>query len=165
MKIINVGKIGSSYGVQGWIKIVSYTEYGVSILDYKPWYISKDQQNWHPIDVEESRLHNKRVIVKFKHINSPEEAASLTGHFIGIKRSQLPVLKKDEFYWSDLEGLTVINKDGQVYGTVIYLIETGSNDVLVVKGEKEHAIPYLPGSVILSVDLEKKEIHVDWEIL
>ena len=164
--MIKVGKIGSTYGVHGWIKVRSYTEFGDGILQYQPWYISlNDQDNWRPIEVEESRMHGDRVIVKFKGINSPEEAALLTGHFIGINRSQLPSLKKNEFYWSDLEGLTVVNKLGEVLGTVIYLIETGSNDVLVVKGKTEHAIPYLPGEVVLNVDLEKKEILVDWEIL
>ena len=162
---IKVGKVGSTYGVHGWIKILSYTEYGEGILDYHPWYISSDGENWRTIDVEDGRLHGKRVIVKFKGINNPEEAALLTGQLIGITRAQLPELKKDEFYWSDLEGLTVINKQGETLGTVIYLMETGSNDVLVVKGQKEHAIPYLPGKVILKVDLEKKEILVDWEAL
>jgi 16S rRNA processing protein RimM len=165
MKIIKVGKIGSTYGVRGWMKIRSYTEYGDSILDYTPWYLSKDENEWREVQIEEGRMHNDRVIVKFKGIDNPEEAALLTGHFIGITRAQLPELEKNEFYWSDLEGLTVINQHGDVLGKVIYLIETGSNDVLVVKGEREHAIPYLPGDVVLSVDLEKKEIHVDWEIL
>jgi 16S rRNA processing protein RimM len=165
MKIIKVGKIGSTYGVRGWIKVLSYTEYGDNILDYKPWYLSKDKENWKPVEIEDGRMHGDRVIVKFKGIDTPEKAALLTGNVVGITRSQLPTLKENEFYWSDLEGLTVINKNGDILGNVIYLIETGSNDVLVVKGEKEHAIPYLFGDVVLSVDLEKKEIHVDWELL
>jgi 16S rRNA processing protein RimM len=165
MNIIKVGKVGSTYGVRGWIKIQSYTEYGEGILEYKPWYLSKDNENWRPIEVEDGRMHSGRLIVKFTGIENPEEAALLTGSVIGVMRSQLPELGKNEYYWSDLVGLTVINKHGDVLGTVSYLIETGSNDVLVVKGQKEHAIPYLLGDVILKVDLEKKEIHVDWEIL
>lgn len=165
MNIIKVGKIGSTYGVRGWLKVRSYTEYGEGILDYKPWYLSKDNENWQPIEIEDGRPHGDRLVVKFSGFDTPEAAALLTGNDIGITRSQLPELKENEFYWSDLVGLTVINKDGEVLGTVIYLIATGSNDVLVVKGEKEHAIPYLPGDVVLKVDLDKKEIHVDWEIL
>ena len=71
--------------------------------------------------------------------------------------------RKDEFYWSDLVGLTVINAKGEKLGKVAYLIETGSNDVISCKRHKEHAIPYLPGRVILNVDLDKQEILVDWE--
>lgn len=161
---ITVGKIGSTYGVHGWLKIHSYTEFGASILDYSPWYLSQDQE-WQAVTLEGGRLHSNVVLAKFTGINSPEEARLLTGKMIAITRSQLPALKKDEYYWSDLEGLTVINKNGDILGKVSYLIATGSNDVLVIKGNKEQAIPYLPGSVILSVDLEKKEIHVDWELI
>ncbi len=86
---------------------------------------------------------------------------------MAILRSQLPTLKEDEYYWSDLIGLTVINKEGVELGIVNYLIETGSNDVLVIKSSdgKEHAIPYLPKRVILNIDLEKRLIEVDWELI
>jgi 16S rRNA processing protein RimM len=166
---ITLGKFGSTYGVHGWLKIHTYTEFDASILDYKPWYISKtvtvvnSSTEWEKIEVEAAQTHGKGIIVKLPNINSPEDARLLTGKLIAIHRDQLPKLKKDEYYWSDLEGLTVINKNGEVLGKVIYLMETGSNDVLVVKNDKEHAIPYLPGDVIICVDLAKQEIHVDWD--
>lgn len=160
---IKIGKLGSSYGIRGWIKVQSYTEFGINILDYQPWFLSRDGEKWQTIQVEAGRLHGNRVIVKFAGINTPEEVSTLTGNLIWIERHQLPETSKDEYYWSDLEGLTVINKDGSILGQVSYLIATGSNDVLVVKGDKEHAIPFLQGDVILSVDLQKKEIQVDWE--
>lgn len=162
---ITVGRMGSSYGVKGWLKIVTYTEYGANILNYSPWYLSRDEKQWQKVQIEESRAHGNGIIVKIKGIESPEQARLLTGQIIAITRDQLPELQKNEYYWSDLIGLTVINKDGTVYGTVSYLIETGSNDVLVVKAEKEHAIPFLFGTVITAVDLVKKEIHVDWELI
>lgn len=162
---ITVGKIGSSYGVQGWLKISTYTEYGLSILNYSPWYLSKNGTDWQPMELESGRQHGNGVIVKLKNIHSPEQARLLTGNLIAVKRSQLPALQAGEYYWSDLIGLTVINKAGHHLGKVIYLMETGSNDVLVVKGEKEHAIPFLRGSVILDINLAAGEIHVDWEIL
>jgi 16S rRNA processing protein RimM len=165
MAYITVGKIGSPYGVKGWLNIRTYTEFGASILEYHPWYSSSENHDWKVIDVESSRIHGNGVIAKIADINTPEEARLLTGKMIAITRSQLPLLKKNEFYWSDLEGLTVINKNGDVLGKVIYLIATGSNDVLVVKGDKEHAIPYLLGNVVLSVDLDKQEIHVDWDMI
>lgn len=161
---ITVGKIGSTYGVHGWLKVHSYTEFGPRILDYMPWSISNENNQWENIEVEDGRVHGNIVIAKIAGIDSPEKARLLTGKLIAIARSQLPKLEKDEFYWSDLKGLTVINKNGDVLGKVIYLIETGANDVLVVKGTKEHAIPYLP-NVILKVDLKKQEIHVDWEVI
>ena len=161
---IKIGKVGSPYGIRGWLKIHSYTEFGASILDYMPWYVEQGEDQWRELIVEEGRMHSGQVIAKIAGYDTPEEARLLTGKTITILRSQLPKLNKNEYYWSDLEGLTVINKNGVVLGKVIYLIETGSNDVLVVKGDKEHAIPYLPGTVVLDVNLEKQEIHVDWEL-
>lgn len=162
---IPVGKFGTAYGIRGWLKIHSYTEFGANILEYTPWYIEDTQTTWKMVKVEDAREHGKGIIVKLPDIDTPEAARLLTGKLIAIHRSQLPVLKEDEYYWSDLIGLTVINKDGSTMGKVIYIMETGSNDVLVVKGEHEQAIPFLLDSVIKKVDLEKKEIHVDWELL
>lgn len=117
------------------------------------------------MQIEDARAHGNTIIVKLADLNTPEAARLLTGIEIAIKRTQLPTLEKNEYYWSDLIGLTVINKNGEVLGKVIYLIATGSNDVLIVKGENEHAIPYFFGEVVLSVDLAKQEIQVDWELL
>jgi 16S rRNA processing protein RimM len=163
---IRIGKIGSTYGVHGWLKVYAYTEIGTDIINYMPWYLSYNQpQEWRCLPIEKTELQVKHILVKFSGINTPEEARLLTGKHIAIPRSQLPALNANEYYWADLIGLTVINKTGEIYGKVTYLIETGSNDVLIVKGEKEHAIPYLWGDVILSIDLDKKEIHVDWELI
>lgn len=157
-----VGKIGSTYGVQGWVKIQSYTELTADILTYTPWYL-EDKNDWKRIKLEAGKEHGKGIIVKLPGYDNPEKARLLTGKRIAVLRSELPVLEKNEYYWSDLEGLTVINQSGLVLGKVIYLIETGSNDVLIVKGDNEHAIPYLPDDVVKSIDLEKKTMHVDWE--
>lgn len=164
---VTVGKIGKSYGIKGWLKIHAYTEFGASIFDYKPWYLSDNSDNWSSIAVEEGRLHGASIIVKLAGINSPEEARLLTGKRIGVHREQLPQLPKNQYYWSDLEGLTVVNPEGTALGIVSYLMATGSNDVLIIVDEhkKEHAIPYLPKKVILEVDLKKRTIVVDWELL
>lgn len=158
---IIVGKIGSSYGVHGWLKIISYTQFEPSILDYQPWYIDGSDTI---LNVVDSEVQANNLLVKLDGVDSPEAARLYAGKNIAALRTSLPELQKNEFYWSDLQGMTVINKDGTVFGTVNYLIETGSNDVLVVKGDKEIAIPYLP-EVVLHVDLEKREIQVDWEPL
>jgi 16S rRNA processing protein RimM len=162
---ITIGKIGTTYGIHGWLKVRTYTDYGGNVLSYKPWYFSTGNDQWEQVDIEDGRMHGNTVIIKLAGINNPEEARLFTGKLIGITRQQLPKLKSEEYYWSDLVGMTVINKNGEIYGKVAYLIETGSNDVLVVKNDKDHAIPFLPGTVILNVDLEKQEIQVDWELI
>ena len=160
---ILIGKIGSPYGVRGWIKVITYTEFGANILSYQPWYLSPNHNEQVEVILEDSRIQNDTVLIKIKDLETPEEVGRFSGRDIFIKRDQLPSLKKNEYYWSDLVGLTVINKEGKDLGKVIYLMSTGSNDVLVVKAEKEHGIPYIWGSVVLNVDLNKKEILVDWE--
>jgi 16S rRNA processing protein RimM len=159
-----VGKLGSTHGILGWLKLYSFTEPAINILAYTPWYI-EDVKEWKLINLEASREHAEGLIVKLTGYNNPEKARLLTNKKVAILRSQLPLLKKGDFYWSDLENLTVINTDGMVLGKVIYLLETGSNDVLVIKGnDKEHAIPYLP-DVIMDVDLANQIIHVHWELI
>lgn len=160
---IVIGKIGTPYGVRGWLKVITYTEFGSNILSYKPWYLTPNHNEPVEVMLEDSRLQGDTILVKLKNLDTPEEAGRYSGQDIFIKRDQLPTLKKNEFYWSDLVGLSVINKEGQDLGKVIYLMATGSNDVLVVKGEKEHGVPYIWGSIILDVDLDKKQILVDWE--
>lgn len=159
-----VGKVGATYGIKGWLKIVSFTEPMTNILEYKPWYL-QEGQTWKAVKISGGREHGKGIVIHIAGYDTPESARLLTGKTIGIQRTQLPALKKQEYYWSDLEGLTVINQRGETLGKVIYLIATGSNDVIVIKGEKEHAIPYLPGDTITKVDLSKQEIHVDWDLI
>jgi 16S rRNA processing protein RimM len=160
---IVIGKVGSTYGVQGWMKIVSFTDAVTDIMNYNPWYL-EENKTWKQMKIDGTpRMHGKGIVAKFAGFDSPETARVLTGKKIAIQRTQLAKLNQNEYYWSDLEGLTVINQDGKVFGKIIYIMETGSNDVLVVKGDKEHAIPYLLGDVVTSVDLVNKVMHVVWE--
>lgn len=166
---IPIGKIGAPYGIKGWLKIQTYTEFSLNILDYQPWYIAQGN-DWEMLNDVKGRLHGQTVIVKFPHIDTPEKARLLTGKIIAVPRDHFPALSKDEYYWTDLEGLSVINKNGEVLGKVIYLMESGAHDVLVIREQekpstkcKEIAIPYLPGKVILKVDLLAQEIHINWE--
>lgn len=167
---VNIGRIGRTYGVQGWLKIDSYTENFVDVLNYSPWYLTSSTISPQPNDsmqvvIEAGRAHGKGVVAKIPGYDSPEHARQLIGKLIYIKKTQLPPLSPNEYYWSDLIGLKVINKQGDLLGKVKYLIETGSNDVLVVQGDKEIAIPYLTGTVILAIDLDAQEMIVDWELL
>ncbi len=164
-EFVIVGKLGSTYGIQGWLKVFSYTAEIKDILQYHSWYL-ESEQGWQAIDVTAGREHGKVIVVKLTGYDTPEEARLLTGKHIAIKRTQLPVLTKNEYYWADLKGLTVINQHGETLGQIAYLIETGSNDVMVIKAnDKEYGIPYLPGKVVTRIDLDKKIMQVDWELI
>ena len=92
-----------------------------------------------------------------------DAAAALKGTQIGVHREQLPGPGEGEYYWHDLVGLRVQTTQGMELGTVDHLIETGANDVLVVRGERERLIPFIRGQVVLSIDLAAGEMRVDWD--
>ena len=76
----------------------------------------------------------------------------------------MPAAEEGSFYWSDLEGLKIVHSDGTDLGRVAYLLETGSNDVLVTTGKPERLIPFIMGKIVLNVDLANGVITVDWEL-
>ncbi len=160
-----IGRLGAPHGVRGWMKVHSFMDLPADIFNYQPWYIKAEKRpetTWQLVEFADYKAHAEPFLVKLKGIDSPEAARLLTQHLIAIPRSQLPTLKKDEYYWSDLVGLTVIDQQQKVLGKVSYLMETGSNDVMVVKGEKEIAIPFLLHDVVTNIDLERGEMHVVW---
>ena len=131
-------------------------------MDYQPWLL-ESAEGWQTISPEAVQGHEKSLSVKFAHCNTREEAETYKQCHIAISPEQLPKLPKGEYYWSDLEGLKVINHLGIVLGEVSHLIATGSNDVMVVQGEREHMIPYLMDDYIVQIDLAAGELHVRWD--
>lgn len=166
---IKLGSIGAVYGVKGWLKVTSYTDNPEDIFVYNPWTIGKGNL-WQTIKIVEWRRHNKGLIVKFEGLDVREKAQLLTGLDIIVKPEQLPKLEQGEYYWRDLVGLQVINHTGYDMGTVKSLMETGSNDVLVVQAKAndafamtERLIPFLEEQVVQSIDLGNKVIRVNWD--
>ena len=164
MPPIIVGKLGKPFGVKGWLKLYSYTEPTANILHYQPWLV-RQQGQWQYLSLEDAQQQGTAIVVKLPQIASPEQAALWTNSEVGIERDQLPPLVKGEYYWSDFEGLTVLTTHGETLGRVQRLFSTGANDVLVVKGSLEHLIPYVPEHIIKHIDLSKRHIIVDWEVI
>ncbi|OBW93680.1 16S rRNA-processing protein RimM [Gallibacterium genomosp. 3] len=167
-KIGVVGKLGSTYGIRGWLRVYSSTEYAESIFDYQPWFL-KIKNQWQPTEIEGWRHHSQDLIVKLKGVDDREHAQTLANIEIGVDLNQLPALDDGDYYWHDLIDCQVVNLQGYQMGQVIELMETGSNDVLVVKanakdafGKQERLIPYIE-TVVKRVDLSTKTIEVDWD--
>lgn len=160
-KRVIVGRIAGVYGVKGWVRIYSYTQPLDNILDYTPWqlYIAPDWRVVKPLD---GRIHGKGVVALLEGCPDRDAAAALIGCDIAVDRAQLPEAGEDEIYWADLIGLKVVNLEGVELGLVDHLFETGANDVLVVKGERERLLPYID-AVVLSVDLAAGLMRVDWD--
>ncbi len=130
-----VGKLGSTYGIRGWLRIYSSTEYAESIFDYQPWFL-KIKGQWQPTALESWRYHNNDLIVKLKHVDDRETAQTLANIEIGVDLAVFPELEEGDYYWHDLIGCNVVNLENYAMGTVTEMMETGSNDVLVVCVQK-----------------------------
>lgn len=161
---IKLGHIAGVFGVKGWVKIYSHTTPRDNILTYSPWQLQKKGQPVQSYDVKQGQLHGKSLIAQLQDIVDRSQAEALIGASIYIQRTQLPQLSAQDYYWADLQGLQVYNLLGVHLGVVDYLIETGANDVLIVKqgNGDEHLIPYID-AVIQQVDLQEKRLLVDWD--
>jgi 16S rRNA processing protein RimM len=159
---IVIGRIGGPFGVKGWVKLLSWTEPRERIIGYSPWQIERDGQ-WREWRVAEGHAHGKGVIARLEGIADRDQAAALMGTDIAVLRSQLSATKPGQYYWADLIGLEVRLTDGRSLGRVGSMMATGSNDVLVVEGERQRLVPFIHGQVIQHVDLAAGVIQVDWD--
>lgn len=162
-ELLHVGKISGVFGIKGWVKVFSFTGYREDILQYSPWQLKKNGITRH-IEIVTGQLQNQLVVAQLKGIDDRNAAEALIGWEIFIKKSQLPPVKENEYYWSDLIGLEVENVEGVILGVIDSLLETGANDVIVVQGEeRQHAIPFIQPQVVLEIDLAARKMRVDWD--
>lgn len=164
--LITIGRISGLYGVKGWVKVFSHTEPRENILHYSPWLLKMGDGTWQAVEVEDGRLHGQGIVARLQSCDAREQAAALIGADIVIRRDQLAAREEGEYYWIDLIGLDVVNLQGERLGRVETLMPTaGANDVLVVSGATggEMLIPYVYGEIVVSVDLARKVIEVDWQ--
>lgn len=160
-----VGRVGRPHGLQGWVKIHSFTDPITNILEYTPWQLCH-RDHRQTFESIETQVIDQQIIARFPGCRDRDAASQYCHHDIAITRDQLPILPPEtSYYWTDLEGLTVHDQHDRVLGEVIYLLETPNHDVLVVKNSHGHEslIPFMMGETIQSVDLAAGIIHVDWE--
>lgn len=161
-EFVVIGKLVGVYGVRGWVKVFSHTAPKENIFEYAPWYL-KINGRWQSVKVLTGRVQGKGLVAHIESYNDREQVQSIMGAEIAIHRDQLPTLAKDEYYWADLIGLSVVTRDGVALGKVDHLFSTGANDVVVVKGEREHLVPFVQGQYVLEIDLAAGVMQVDWD--
>jgi 16S rRNA processing protein RimM len=157
-----LGRVAGLHGVRGWVKVLSYTEPRGNILNYPNWQL-RTADGWQAFELAGGQSHGTRVLAQLESVGDRDQAATLVGADIAVMRADLPAPAAGEYYWSDLEGLSVRNLAGESLGRVEQLFSTGANDVMVVAGERERLLPFLPGAVVKEVDLARGEIRVDWD--
>ncbi len=159
---VTLGYISGVHGLRGWVKVYSYTDPREAILDYQPWRLGAPGETAREVRIERGQPHGKTLIAVLPGVETPEQGRALVGQEIRIPRSALPDSGTDSWYWSDLIGLSVVNEEGVPLGTVKQMIETGANDVMVLDGDRERLVPFVVGQVVKTVDLDAREIRVDW---
>lgn len=157
-----LGRVSALFGVRGWVKVYSYTEPREAILQYEGLLIGRSGV-WQSAEVVEGQQHGKSVIALFAGFDDRDQAAELIGAELGVYREDLPEPGGGHYYWSDLIGLKVVHRDGTELGIIDEMLETGANDVMVVKGDKERLIPFVRDEIVINVDLSERRVDVDWE--
>jgi len=162
-RLIIVGRLGRPHGLSGWCHVHAWTRPPENLGQYGAWWVGRDGR-WQarPLAPLRFEAHGKSHIVCFVGVDSREDAQALVGMDVAVPRSALPAPEPGEYYWMDLIGLEVFVGE-RCLGRVDHLLETGSNDVLVVQGERERLIPFILDRFVLRVDLDRQRIEVDWD--
>ena len=158
---VAMGYIKGVFGIKGWVKVSTSTEYADSLLDYPEWQLTKDGQS-QAVSIEVGKVTNDELQVKFTGIDDRDQAFALKGYTVEILRAQFEEPEDGEYYWADLVGMNVVNTENISLGSVSNLMETGAHDILVINGEYgQKLIPFVD-NFIKTVDHDSKTITVDW---
>ena len=158
--LICVGHILGAQGVKGWVRVFSNTSPRENIVSYSPWFVEQGLRR--DAVVVSGRLQGKNVLARLEGIEDRSQAEELTGCKIFINPQQLPEPEEGEYYWSDLIGLAVESLQGEPLGVIASMLETGADDVMVLKGDRERLIPFVLGQIVTEVDLANQRMVVDW---
>jgi 16S rRNA processing protein RimM len=170
---IEVGRIADAWGVKGWFKVLPHSASPEALFSSKRWFLLPSERGAKTFSgaallrVREAKEHSDTVVASAHDVDDRSAAEALKGARIFIPRSSFPTAATDEYYWVDLIGLDVVNREGVSLGQVKELLSTGPQTVLVIEyqeGDKtlERMIPFV-SAYVDSVDLAGKRITVDWQ--
>ena len=176
---VEVGRIIDAWGVKGWIKVLPFAADPQALFSSRRWFLRPAEQSRPAppgaaapppvLKIAESREHGEWVVARTLDVVDRSGAEALRGARIFVPRSSFPTAGTDEFYWVDLIGLSVVNREAQTLGTVVGLLDTGAHSVLRVLPEgssgeaAERLIPFV-GQYVDEVSLEQRRIRVDWGV-
>lgn len=170
---LTAGKITGPYGIKGWVKVHSFTDPEENLFRFGAWQLQR-RGSLETVEFDEWKRHGKGMIAHIAGVDDRTLAESFKGLNIVVEANSLPGLEEGDYYWHQLQGLQAWGREPEsegdrvLLGTVDYMIETGANDVLVIKAsdgsidDRERLVPYLPGDVVTRVSLEEGVIEVDW---
>lgn len=160
--MVVMARIAAPFGIKGWVKLQTFTEYADSLDEFDTWFLSSPK-GWEEVAVEDYAVNVKAVVAKLQGCNDRTAAEKLQKRDIAVPRDWLAATGDGEVYWIDLIGAEVVNEAGLPLGKIETLIETGAHDVLVVKSDTaETLIPFVD-DYVLNVDRINKRVTVRWE--
>jgi 16S rRNA processing protein RimM len=171
---IEVARLGEAWGVKGWIKVLAHSAHPEALFSSKRWYLQPPERGAHHfsgtriLPVSQIRRHGEALVVQSLSITDRTMAELLRGARVFVSRSLFPSLPDDEYYWVDLIGCEVVNREGVVLGVVEELLATGPQTTLVLKqaGQEtsggQRMIPFV-NAFVDTVDVSAKRIVVNWQ--
>lgn len=174
---VEVGRILDAWGLKGWFKVLPHSASPEALFSSKRWFLQPNERGASPFDgtvlmpIREAKEHGDSVVACPRETIDRDVAESLKGARIFVPRSSFPSTKEDEFYWVDLIGLAVRNREGLDLGTVSELMSTGPQTVLVLSQPNpddpakplERMIPFV-SAYVDKVDMAARLILVDWQV-
>jgi len=171
---IEVARIGEAWGIKGWFKVIPFSAQPEALFSSKRWYLQPPERGAKPfsgsvlLPIKEAKEHSGSVVACAHEVVDRTAAELLKGARVWVARSSFPTAATDEYYWVDLIGLSVVNREGVDLGVVSELLSTGPQTVLVIQyaGSEgktmERMIPFV-AAFIDEVELPKRQIRVDWQ--
>jgi 16S rRNA processing protein RimM len=175
---VEVGRIADAWGVKGWFKVLPHSASPEALFASRRWYLQPSERGVNTfngtvqLSIKESKAHSNSVVAAAHEIVDRGAAESLRGARIFVARSSFPAAGKDEYYWVDLIGLSVVNREGVALGVVKELLSAGPQTVLLLKYSEtdeagvskslERLIPFV-AAYVDDVDLKAHRITVDWQ--
>ncbi|MCM1269255.1 MAG: ribosome maturation factor RimM [Ruminococcus flavefaciens] len=154
---LEAGKIVTTHGIKGEVKIMPYTDYPELLCEFDRLFLGKNHEE---INVERSRVFKNMVIAKLEGYNTPEAAEKLRNKILYMHRDDLE-LDEDTYFIQDLIGIEVSDADsGFVYGKITDVMQTGANDVYVIQGnDREYLVPAIP-EVVITTDTDENTMTI-----
>lgn len=170
---IEVGRIADAWGIKGWFKVLPYSASPEALFSSKRWFLQPAERGAKTfsgtvlLKIKEAKEHSDSVVATSAEVPDRHTAELLKGARIFVSRASFPTPENDEYYWVDLIGLDVVNREGVALGAVRELLHTGPQTVLVLAYEeegkaKERMIPFV-SAYIDTVDLAGRRITADWQ--
>lgn len=159
---VEIGRLNGAWGTGGWVKVFSLTDPPENIFEYQPWRTSGSPGLLH---VVQWRCQGPRLVARLQEVATREQAESLHGTRLTIERGKFPAAGTDSYYWHDLIGMVVYNRDGDRLGEVSGLMDAGAHDVLEIRRSGVGAdllVPFVLGRFVDKVDAVEGRIDVDW---